>query len=244
MRYKLIIEYDGTPFVGWQRQQQGLSVQETLEKALSTACRESITLFGSGRTDSGVHALGQVAHFDVATPQDAFKLRESINALVRPHPISVKEVAAVDESFHARFSALERTYIYRISNTRFPPALDKNRVWWYARPLNESLMQEAANRLIGKHDFSTFRAAECQARSPIKTLNFITVRRTGDQLAITVKARSFLHHQVRNIVGTLINVGNGSWSVDDFQTAFDKKDRRYGGQTAPAAGLYFVSVNY
>ena len=244
MRYKLIIEYDGTPFVGWQRQKSGLSVQGVLEKALKIALRQEIELFGSGRTDAGVHALGQTAHFDYARSVDLFKLRESLNALVRPYPISVREILSVADSFHARFSAKQRTYIYRILNTRFPPALNKNRVWWYAKELDVVQMNKAAALLIGKHDFSTFRASECQAKSPVKTLDFIELKRSGDEIIMTIKAKSFLHHQVRNIIGTLINVGNGSWSISDFQTAFEKKNRTCGGQTAPAAGLYFVSVQY
>lgn len=244
MRYKLIIEYDGTPFIGWQKQQTGLSVQGTLEKALKTALRTPVDLFGSGRTDSGVHALGQVAHFDYSAALDCFKLCKSLNALVRPYPISIREIETAGASFHARFSAKERTYVYRILNTSFPPALNKNRVWWYVKKLNVEKMNQAAQLLVGKHDFSTFRSSECQAKSPVKTLNFIELARKGEEIVMTIKAKSFLHHQVRNIIGTLINVGNGSWSIDDFQTAFNKKSRIYGGQTAPASGLYFMSVLY
>lgn len=244
MRYKLIIEYDGTPFVGWQRQKDGLSIQEVLEKALSVCLRQNITLFGSGRTDTGVHAYGQVAHFDSKVEINCFKIRESLNALVRPHPISIISVEPVADTFHARFDAKQRTYIYRILNTRYPPALERNRVWWYSRPLNEIKMNEAAQFLIGKHDFSTFRASECQAKSPIKTIDFIEIIRQNNEVIMTIKARSFLHHQVRNIIGSLINVGNGKWSITDFKQAFDAKDRKAGGQTAPAEGLYFVAVQY
>ena len=244
MRYKLLIEYDGTPFVGWQRQKDGLSVQEVLEKALTVCLRQNITIFGSGRTDTGVHARGQVAHFDSDVDVDCFKIRESINALVRPHPVSVILAEQVADTFHARFDAKERTYIYRILNTRYPPALDKNRVWWYSRELDDVKMNEAAQLLIGKHDFSTFRASECQAKSPIKTIDFIEIKRLNNEVVMTIKARSFLHHQVRNIIGSLVNVGNGKWQIDDFKRAFEAKDRKAGGQTAPAEGLYFMSVQY
>lgn len=244
MRYKLLIEYDGTPFVGWQRQKDGLSVQEVLEKALSVCLRQNITIFGSGRTDTGVHAKGQVAHFDSNVEINCFKVRESLNALVRPHPVTIISVEQVADTFHARFEAKERTYIYRILNTRYPPSLERNRVWWYSRILDETKMNEAAQLLIGKHDFSTFRASECQAKSPVKTIDFIKIIRQNDEVIMTIKARSFLHHQVRNIIGSLVNVGNGKWDINDFKRAFEAKDRKAGGQTAPACGLYFVSVKY
>ena len=245
MRYKLLIEYDGTPFVGWQRQKDGLSIQEVLEKALTTALRSETTLFGSGRTDTGVHAFGQVAHFDTQNPIDCFRLRESLNALVRPYPISIHYIESVSDTFHARFSAHERTYLYRIANTPYPPVLETNRVWWYKYPLNAEKMNEAAQLLIGKHDFSTFRSSECQAKSPIKTINTIHIYRTTDQhIEMIIKARSFLHHQVRNIIGTLIYIGCGKWEINDLQKALHAKDRRAGGQTAPAQGLYFVKVDY
>ena len=244
MRYKLTIEYDGTPFCGWQKQAGQLTVQEVLEQAISTAVRESVDLQGSGRTDTGVHALGQVAHFDCQTQQDTYRLRESLNALVRPHPISVLSVEPVSDDFHARFSAKQRTYIYKIQNTPFPPALETNRVWWVNYPLDIEKMQQAADMLIGKHDLSTFRASQCQAKSPVKTIDEITIQRQDNQVLIQIKARSFLYHQVRNIVGSLAYVGYGKWSVDDFRSAFMACDRRCGGETAPACGLYFVSVAY
>ncbi len=243
MRYKLVIEYDGTPFVGWQRQKDGVSVQEVLEKALSTAVREPITLFGCGRTDTGVHAFSQVAHFDTEKQLDCFRMLESLNALVRPYPVSIHSIEPVEDSFHARFSARERTYIYRIANTQYPPALEQNRVWWYKYPLDAEKMNEAAQLLVGKHDFSTFRASECQAKSPVKTIDSIQIYRTPDNhIEMVIKARSFLHHQVRNIIGTLVLVGCGKWGIADFQHALDACDRRAGGQTAPAQGLYFVNV--
>lgn len=244
MRYKLTIEYDGTPFCGWQRQQGQLTVQETLEEALKTALRQKVELVGSGRTDTGVHAIGQVAHFDTDISVDTYKLRESLNALVRPHPVSVREIEPVPDTFHARFSAKQRTYIYRIQNTRFPPALNANRVWWFVHPLDAEKMQKAANLLIGKHDLSTFRAAGCQAKSPLKTIDELTVSRTGDEVIIEIKARSFLYHQVRNIAGSLVYVGCGKWSLADFKAAFEACDRTRGGETAPACGLYFKSVAY
>lgn len=244
MRYKLILEYDGTSFCGWQRQKDGISVQQVLEEALSIFLRTPTLVCGSGRTDTGVHALGQVAHFDCTPPQDVYRLRESLNALVRPYPISVHSIQEVDESFHARFSALQRTYLYKIANTPYPQALEKNRVWWYRYPLNVTQMNEAAQILVGRHDFSTFRASECQAKSPIKTLDEIALWQEGGLVLMQVKARSFLHHQVRNIIGSLVQVGCGKWTISDFQKALDACDRRAGGPTGPAAGLYFISVSY
>lgn len=244
MRYKLTVEYDGTPFAGWQKQQGQLTVQHVLEQALTTALRTPIDLQGSGRTDTGVHALGQVAHFDAPCATDTARLRESLNALVRPHPISVHAIDPVPDTFHARFSACQRSYLYRILNTRFPPALDKNRVWWFVHPLNEHKMQQAADMLIGRHDLSTFRAAGCQAKSPVKTIDTLTVIRQGNEVQINIAARSFLYHQVRNITGSLVRVGCGKWSLNDFQAAFAARDRTRGGETAPAQGLYFLNVIY
>ena len=244
MRYKLIIEYDGTPFVGWQKQQGQTSVQEVLEKALTTAVREPVALQGSGRTDTGVHAIAQVAHFDCMREQDCYRLRESVNALVRPYPISVKGIERVADDFHARFSAKQRSYIYQIQNTRYPPALNAKRVWWFGHPLDLEKMQQAGKLLLGKHDLSTFRAAQCQAKSPVKTIDELTIQRIGERIVVRIRARSFLYHQVRNIVGSLVWVGVGKWSVADFQAALDAKDRKRGGETAPACGLYFESVKY
>lgn len=247
MRYKLTIEYDGTAFSGWQKQQNKTTIQEVLEKAFTIALRQPIEVQGSGRTDAGVHALGQVAHFDYSdtlSEQECGRLRESINALVRPYPVSVHDITQTTEDFHARFSARQREYLYRIQNTRFPPALDRERVWWFSRPLDTTKMQEAADLLIGKHDFSTFRASQCQAKSPVKTLDTLTITRQADIIDIRIKARSFLYHQVRNITGSLVYVGCGKWSVDDFKHAFEACDRTKGGETAPASGLYFVGVRY
>lgn len=243
-RYKMTVEYDGTEFCGWQKQQQGVSVQSVLEKALSVFAHENSEIYASGRTDAGVHAYGQVAHFDLSKEIDVFSARASFNALVRPHAIGVLDIEKVSDDFHARFSAQERTYIYKVLNRRTPAVLDKNRVWQVGLPLDISQMQKAALLLLGKHDFSTFRDSECQAKSPIKTLNELTITRRGDYVFFLVKARSFLHHQVRNMVGSLVEVGLGRWSVEDFKTAFDACDRTKGGPTAPAAGLYFQKVEY
>ncbi|NCB49207.1 MAG: tRNA pseudouridine(38-40) synthase TruA [Alphaproteobacteria bacterium] len=243
-RYKITLEYDGTPFCGWQRQKDALSVQEVLEKALFVLEKSPVSTFASGRTDAGVHARGQVVHFDLKKSYDLYKLRESLNALMRPNPISVLQIEEVSDDFHARFDARERTYLYRILNRPAPSVLDALRVWHFPSPLDVEAMQQAANLLIGRHDFSTFRAAGCQAKSPIKTMNSITLQKEGDMINITLKARSFIHHQVRNIVGTLILVGSHKWSVEDFKTAFEAKDRRKGGVTAPACGLFFISVHY
>lgn len=244
MRYKLTLEYDGAPFIGWQKQKGRLSVQGVLEDAFKTYLREVITIYGSGRTDTGVHALGQVAHFDVDEKLDLRKAQYSLNALMRPHPVVIRKMEEVDEDFHARFSAKQRTYLYRIQNTNFPPALNAGRVWHVNQKLDVDKMNEAAQMLIGKHDFSTFRAANCQAKSPIKTLDFLRVERVGEEVQITVSARSFLYHQVRNFAGALVYVGTGKWSVADFKKAFDAKDRTKGAISAPAEGLYFMKVEY
>ncbi|MBO5996929.1 MAG: tRNA pseudouridine(38-40) synthase TruA [Alphaproteobacteria bacterium] len=243
-RYKITVEYDGTNFCGWQKQKDGVSVQEELEKALAVFAHENAEIYGSGRTDAGVHAYGQVAHFDLSTEIDTFAAQASFNALVRPHAIGVLSVERVADDFHARFSAVERTYIYKVLNRRTPPVLDANRVWHVGLPLDIPSMQKAALLLLGKHDFSTFRASECQAKSPVKTLDELTITKRGDYVFFLVKAKSFLHHQVRNMVGSLVQVGLGYWTVDDFHEAFHACDRTKGGPTAPASGLYFQSVRY
>ena len=244
MRYKIILEYDGTDFYGWQRQEKQISVQQVLEDALFVCTKEHPVLFAAGRTDTGVHATGQVAHFDLEQQIDPFQLQGSLNALVRPHKVCVKSAEIVSDEFHARFDAKKRRYIYKIQNTKYPPILNANRVCHFAMPLDENKMQEAANLLIGKHDFSTFRASECQAKSPVKTMDSITVKRVGDIVEIELIARSFLHHQVRNIAGSLMWVGCGKWTVADFKDAFDACDRRRGGPTAVPYGLYFMDVEY
>ena len=228
-RYKLTIEYDGAGLVGWQRQENGPSVQAALEDAIAKFCGEQVTVYGAGRTDAGVHALGQVAHIDLAMEAPADTVRDAINAHLRPAAIAVlaAEIAPVD--FHARFDAIRRHYRYRILNRRAPPALERGRVWHVGAPCDAGAMHEAGQILVGKHDFSSFRAAECQAKSPVKTLDAITVSRRGEEIEIAARARSFLHHQVRNIVGTLRLIGEGKWSPDDLTAALAAKDRARGG---------------
>ena len=244
MRYKFIIEYDGTPFIGWQRQAGQLSVQSVLEDALKTALRHPVTVWGSGRTDTGVHAIAQVAHIETEEKLNTYRLFESLNALVRPYPISIKSIEEVADDFHARFSAKKRHYIYKIQNTLYPPSIHKGHVWWVRPKLDTKKMQQAANLMLGKHDFSTFRASECQAKSPIKTLDSFEIIQNGEIIECHVCAKSFLHHQVRNMVGTLELVGEGKWTLEKFKKAFQACDRTKGGPTAPAEGLYFESVEY
>jgi tRNA pseudouridine38-40 synthase len=243
-RYKLTIEYDGAGLVGWQRQANGPSVQEALETALLRFCGESVGVTGAGRTDAGVHALAQTAHVDLArrTPPDV--VRNAINFHLRPAAISVLAAEEVSDAFDARLSAVERIYRYRILNRRAPPALERGRVWHVRRPLDVAAMQEGARHLVGRHDFSSFRDSLCQARSPVKTLDALTVSRDGDEVRIEARARSFLHHQVRNIAGTLELVGLGRWRPDDVARALAARDRRAGGPTAPAEGLCLVAVRY
>ncbi|MBM3514356.1 MAG: tRNA pseudouridine(38-40) synthase TruA [Alphaproteobacteria bacterium] len=243
-RVKLTIEYDGTPFVGWQRQDNGPSVQAALEAAALAYCQTEIPVTGAGRTDAGVHALGQVAHLDIPRDDPPEKIAAALNAHLRPNPIAVLKAEIAPAEFHARFSAIERRYEYRIINRRAPLALDVARAWWLPMPLDAAAMHGAAQVLVGRHDFSTFRAAECQAESPVKTLDALNVSRQGEGIVITARARSFLHHQVRNIVGTLKLVGEGKWTARDVESALAAADRAAGGQTAPAMGLYLVGVGY
>lgn len=243
-RYKLTIEYDGTPFVGWQHQANGLSVQSVIESAITAFSQETARLHAAGRTDAGVHALGQVAHVDLEKYFPAYKVREALNYHLRPYPVAVIEAQETDDSFHARFSALERSYCYKVLCRSAPPALDKKRVWLIKHSLNIDAMQQAALFLIGKHDFTTFRASECQATSPIRTLNRFTIVQEGNVILFQVSALSFLHHQVRNMVGSLKLVGEGKWQPQCFKDALEAKSRRAGGPTAPAEGLYFMNVRY
>jgi len=243
-RYKLLIEYDGTPFVGWQAQAAGLSVQGTLAAALEALTGERVTLTGAGRTDAGVHALGQVAHFDLAKEWEPDTVRDGLNAHLRPHPIAVLSAECAAPDFDARFSAEQRHYLYRIVNRRADLALDRQRAWRVPRPLDTDAMDAAAQRLVGKHDFTTFRAAECQAKSPVKTLDALSVVRDGDEVRVTAAARSFLHHQVRSMVGSLALVGDGKWSVDDLGKALAARDRSACGPLAPPEGLYLARVDY
>jgi tRNA pseudouridine38-40 synthase len=243
-RYKLTIEYDGTPFVGWQRQSEGVSVQLVLEEAVAKFCGERATVYGAGRTDAGVHALAQAAHLDLAKPADPFRITEALNFHLKPHPVAILECREAAADFHARFSAIERRYRYRIANRRAPLTLDRNRAWRVTVPLDAGAMHAAAQILVGRHDFSSFRAADCQAESPVKTLDALDVTRLGEEIELAARARSFLHHQVRNMVGTLKLVGEGKWSARDVEKALAARDRAAAGATAPAEGLYLVAVKY
>jgi tRNA pseudouridine38-40 synthase len=243
-RYKLLIEYDGAPFVGWQVQHNGVSVQGVLTAAVAAFCGESVHVQGAGRTDAGVHALGQVAHIDLAKPWDLDTIRDAINAHLRPHPVAVLTAEHVADDFDARFSARQRHYVYRIINRRPDLTLEAGRAWRAPRPLDVAAMHEAAQRLVGRHDFTTFRAAECQAKSPLKTLDRLDAERDGDEVRIYASARSFLHHQVRSMVGSLVQVGQGRWSADDLSRALAARDRGACGPVAPPDGLYLVRVDY
>ena len=243
-RYKLIVEYDGRPFCGWQRQADRLSVQQALEEAIARFSGETPVTQAAGRTDAGVHALGQVVHFDLEREWDAFRIREALNYHLKPHPVAVIEAVAVGEDFEARFSARARSYQYDILNRRARPALDDGRVWHVPVPLDVDAMHAAAQLILGRHDFSTFRAAECQANSPIRTLDLFTVSREGEIIAVRAGARSFLHSQVRSMVGSLKLVGEGKWSPRDFRAALDAADRSRCGPLAPPDGLYLTSVDY
>jgi tRNA pseudouridine38-40 synthase len=243
-RYKLTLEYDGGPFVGWQRQENGLSVQAALEEAVLRFCGEAVTLVAAGRTDAGVHAEGQVAHLDLQRETRSDTLRDAVNAHLRPHPVAVLAAEAVSDGFHARFSALARHYRYSILNRRAPPALGRGQLWHIVQPLDWEAMGDAAEALCGKHDFTTFRAAECQAKSPVKTLDRLGVRREGDIVIIEASARSFLHHQVRSMVGSLKLVGLGRWTKADLKAALDARDRAQCGPVAPPDGLSLMRVDY
>jgi len=243
-RYRLLIEYDGGPFGGWQMQAGGLSVQGVLTQAIAAFTGEAITVHGAGRTDAGVHALGQVAHVDLARDWRADRVRDALNAQLRPHPVAVLAVEKVADAFHARFSAKRRHYLYRIVNRRADLALERNRAWRVPRRLDAAGMHAAAQGLIGRHDFTTFRAADCQAKSPVKTLDRLDVERDGDEVRVRASARSFLHHQVRSMVGSLVAVGEGKWSAQDLAAALAARSRQACGQVAPPEGLYLVSVDY
>jgi tRNA pseudouridine38-40 synthase len=244
LRYRLIVEYDGTGFAGWQRQANGPSIQAALEDAVFGFSGERVRIHGAGRTDAGVHALGQCAHLDLAREVKPATLRDAVNAHVRPHAIAVLDAARVSDDFDARRHARLRTYRYRIVNRPAPLALERNRAWHVRPALDLEAMREAALHLVGRHDFSTFRAAECQAKSPIKTLERLALWRDGDELLIEAEARSFLHNQVRAMVGTLALVGRGRWSPAHVAAARDARDRTKGGPNAPPHGLYLVRVGY
>ena len=243
-RWRLTIEFDGGPFMGWQRQDHGPSVQETVEQAIFRMTGELATLHAAGRTDAGVHAIAMIAHVDVVKHVTEHRLREGVNALVRPAPVSVIAVEPVADDWHARFSCIGRRYLYRILNRRAPPALDKGKVWHLPVTLDAEAMAEGAKHLVGRHDFTTFRSVHCQSQSPVKTLDSLTVERVGDEIHIRAAARSFLHHQVRSMVGCLTMVGRGQWEPDDIRRALEAKDRAELGLNAPSEGLYFVEAIY
>ncbi len=243
-RYFLTIEYDGTPYSGWQRQDNAPSVQEAIEAALTKLGEPDTLVYGAGRTDTGVHALAQIAHVDVKREWTGFKLREAINSTLRPHPISIIEAILVDDKTHARFDATARHYLFRIINRRPSLALDLNRAWHVKQPLDVSKMNEAGQLLLGTHDFTTYRASRCQSKSPIKTLDRLDVTQHGDVIEIRASARSFLHNQVRSFAGTLKKVGDGSWQVQDVVTALEAKSRDACAPVAPPHGLYLIKVDY
>ena len=243
-RYKLTIEYDGTPYVGWQAQDNGVSVQGVLTAAVAAFAGEQASIAAAGRTDAGVHALGQVAHLDLAKDWDSETVRDAINFHLRPQPVAVLTVEHAAADFDARFCAVKRLYLYRIVNRRADLTLEQNHAWRVPRPLDAEAMHAAAQRLIGRHDFTTFRSTECQAKSPVKTLDHLDVARAGEEIRITAAARSFLQHQVRSMVGSLVHVGEGKWSADDLGSALTARDRSACGQVAPPHGLYLVRVDY
>jgi len=243
-RWRLTIEFDGGPFMGWQRQDHGPSVQQTLEQAIHRMTGELATVHGAGRTDAGVHALAMTAHVDITKNVTEHRLREGLNALVRPQPVSVLAAEHAPEDWHARFSCIERRYLYRILNRRAPTALDAGRVWHVAVPLDVEAMQEGAAHLVGYHDFTTFRSVHCQSESPVKTLDRLDVSRIGEEIRIEAAARSFLHHQVRSMVGCLALVGRGQWRPADIREALEARDRAELGLNAPPHGLYFVGATY
>src|SRR5436305_10960402 len=243
-RYKLTIEYDGTPFAGWQWQDDAPTAQRALTDAITAFCGHTVKVAGAGRTDAGVHALAQVAHVDLEKEWRADRVRDAVNAHLRPHPVAVLSAEKVPDAFDARFSAKRRHYLYRIVNRRADLALERTRAWRVPRRLDADAMKAAAQRLIGKHDFRTFRSTECQAKSPVKTLDRLDVTRDGDEVQIKTSARSFLHNQVRSMVGSLALVGDGKWSDDDLAAALAARNRAKCGPVAPPEGLYLVNVDY
>jgi tRNA pseudouridine38-40 synthase len=243
-RFRLTVEYDGRPFMGWQRQAHGPSVQQALEEAAKAITGEEATVYAAGRTDAGVHALAMEAHVDIAKPITAFRLADALNAKVRPWPVAVLAAEEVADDWHARFSCVGRRYIYRIANRRAPLALEAGRAWRVPVVLHADAMNKAAQVLVGRHDFTTFRSAHCQSESPVKSLDRITVRRLGETIEIEAAARSFLHHQVRSMVGCLELVGRGKWTKRDLRDALEAKDRAALGFNAPPDGLYFAEALY
>lgn len=242
-RFRFTVEYDGRPFMGWQRQAHGPSVQEAIETAIHSVTGETVEVVASGRTDAGVHARAMPAHADIAKPITPFRLMEAINARLRPHPIAILDCCEAPD-WHARFDCTGRRYLYRIANRRAPLTFDQGLAWRVPYPLDADAMHHAAQRLVGRHDFTTFRAAYCQANSPVRTLDRLDVARVGEEIQIVAAARSFLHHQVRSMVGCLKLVGDGKWSADDLAAALDARDRDALGLNAPPDGLYFVGATY
>lgn len=243
-RYLLTIEYDGGPFVGWQRQDNGLSVQEVMERAADALEEGRHEVYGAGRTDSGVHALAMTAHVDFEKDWREDVVRDALNHHLRPHPVAVLSARRVRDDFHARFSAVKRGYVYRIADRRAPLALDAGKAWQVRVPLDAGAMNNAAQCLVGTHDFTTFRDAQCQAESPVKSIDAIRVERRGDEIILSVEAISFLHRQIRSITGSLVEVGRGRWSVEDFRAALKAADRTRCGPVAPPDGLYLAFVDY
>lgn len=243
-RYRFTVEYDGRPFMGWQRQPHGPSVQQAIEDALYRITGEKAVVHASGRTDAGVHARGQVAHVDLDYAITPFRLAAALNALVRPNPVAILDCKVVDDDWHARFSCLGRAYDYRIINRRAPLTFDDGLAWRVSVVLDADAMHEAAQRLVGHHDFTTFRSVQCQSDSPVKTLDRLDVRRMGEEIIIRAEARSFLHHQVRSMVGCLSLVGRGKWTAGDLEAALHARDRTALGLNAPPDGLYFILARY
>ena len=243
-RYKLVVEYDGTPFTGWQRQANGRSVQQAIEEAVERFAGHPVRVHCAGRTDAGVHATHQVVHLDLLKGWRTDTVRDAANAHLRPEPVAVVGADEVPGTFHARLSAVRRRYLYRILNRRAPPGLDRSRVWHVPWRLDAEMMHAAAQTLVGRHDFTTFRAAECQANGPERTLERLDVERLGDEIRVHAAARSFLHHQVRSMVGTIMLPGAGRWPVEAVRQALEARDRTRCGPMAPAAGLYLVGVDY
>ncbi len=241
-RYKINIEYDGTDLIGWQENRQGSSVQSCLQDAIFKFCSEKVIVYGAGRTDAGVHAINMVAHFDLDKEQSPDTVMRAMNFYLVDKPVSVLNCEKVDNDFHARFSCKKRHYKYIVLNRNAPVVLQKNRVWWVPQKLDVEKMKVAAQKLIGKHDFTSFRSIQCQSKSPIKTLDSCTITKNGDEIIFEFSARSFLHHQVRNMVGTLVEIGMGKKL--DIDEIFDAKDRSAAGVNAPASGLYFVRADY
>ncbi|CAM4090014.1 tRNA pseudouridine synthase A [Novosphingobium lubricantis] len=244
MRFALTLEWDGAPFMGFQRQAHGPSVQQAVEEAVELVTGEEVRLHAAGRTDAGVHALAMRAHFDLSRAFDPFRMAGAINARVSPLPIAVRDCVVVPDDWHARFSCVGRAYEYRIVNRRAPLTLERGKAWRVTRPLDAAAMHDAAQALVGRHDFTTFRSVHCQSASPVKTLDRLAVRREGEHVLIEAAARSFLHHQVRSMVGCLAMVGQGQWTRADLIAALEAKDRRALGLNAPPDGLYFTRADY